>query len=102
MHGLPMRRFVLAVLMLAPLCAQAKTPLTGIGQFEIPPWFKVSFLDLRQDIAEATVQGKRLAVFFHQDGSSTTTSARSISPIIPETTLISWKSTCGVTAKSPI
>lgn len=44
------------------------------GQFfggidtEYPDWFKDSFLDLQEDIKEATAAGKRLVIFFHQDG----------------------------------
>jgi thioredoxin-related protein len=70
MRKLPMRtkRFWLAALVLVALGAHAKAPIAGIGEFEIPLWFKVSFLDLKRDIAEAAAHGKRLAVFFHQDG----------------------------------
>ena len=68
MGSLPMRHLVLVVLMLVPLGTHAKAPIAGIGQFEIPSWFKVSFLNLKEDIAEAAAHGKRLAVFFHQDG----------------------------------
>lgn len=35
---------------------------------EIPRWFKETFLDVREDIAEATAEGKRLMVYFGQDG----------------------------------
>lgn len=35
---------------------------------EIPRWFKESFLDFREDIREAAAQGKRLMVYFGQDG----------------------------------
>ena len=31
-----------------------------------PAWFKESFLDFEQDIAEATAQGKRLVLYFYQ------------------------------------
>ncbi|MCY4050588.1 MAG: thioredoxin fold domain-containing protein [Gammaproteobacteria bacterium] len=33
-----------------------------------PDWFKESFLDFEEDIAEATVEDKRLVLYFHQDG----------------------------------
>ncbi|MYB34021.1 MAG: thioredoxin fold domain-containing protein [Gammaproteobacteria bacterium] len=33
-----------------------------------PDWFKESFLDFEEDIAEAEAQGKRLVLYFHQDG----------------------------------
>ncbi len=35
---------------------------------EAPSWFKNSFLDLREDLADARQHGKRLMIFFHQDG----------------------------------
>ena len=35
---------------------------------EIPRWFTETFLDFREDIAEATAQDKRLLVYFGQDG----------------------------------
>jgi len=35
---------------------------------EYPGWFKESFLDLNEDISEAANAGKRLVLFFHQDG----------------------------------
>ena len=33
-----------------------------------PAWFKESFLDFEEDIAEAAAQGKRLVLYFYQDG----------------------------------
>ena len=38
------------------------------GYFEKPDWFKDSFLDIREDIEEATAEGRRLLLYFHQDG----------------------------------
>lgn len=35
---------------------------------EAPDWFSPSFLDIREDVAEAAREGKRLMVYFHQDG----------------------------------
>ncbi len=35
---------------------------------EMPAWFKSSFLDIREDIAEATESGKRVMIYFHQNG----------------------------------
>src|SRR5215211_5426283 len=40
----------------------------GSSAIDIPAWFKPSFLDFREDIAEATKGGKRLMVYFGQDG----------------------------------
>lgn len=38
------------------------------GYHEKPAWFKASFLDLREDIAEASAEGKRVLLYFYQDG----------------------------------
>jgi thioredoxin-related protein len=38
------------------------------GFHEKPAWFKNSFLDLGEDIEEATAEGKRVILYFHQDG----------------------------------
>ncbi|TCS72736.1 thioredoxin-related protein [Sulfuritortus calidifontis] len=55
------------------LPALAAEPTAKRGQFlgamatEYPAWFKHSFLDLREDIAEASATGKRVMIIFHQD-----------------------------------
>src|SRR3989344_6554888 len=59
---------VMLGLMSASLPAVEKAELRGVGQFEIPAWFKSSFLDLPEDVAEAARNGKRLMVYFGQDG----------------------------------
>lgn len=43
------------------------TRLTPVHS-EPPAWFKESFLDLRDDVAEAARAGRRLMLYFHQDG----------------------------------
>lgn len=40
----------------------------GAKQAKYPQWFKQSFLEFEDDIDEATEAGKRLALYFHQDG----------------------------------
>ena len=35
---------------------------------DIPPWFASTFLDFREDVADAAREGKRLLVYFGQDG----------------------------------
>lgn len=42
-------------------------PLADDGLY-IQPWFRQSFLDLREDLAEAQAAGKRLVVFWEQRG----------------------------------
>jgi len=63
---------------MAPLWAADVEPVTvapslepgmvNPGYHEPPVWFKTSFLDLRDDVAEAKAAGKRLVLFFYQDG----------------------------------
>ena len=59
-------------LMLSAQAAAAEEGLTaGLenpGYLDKPAWFKESFLDLPEDVAEATAAGKRLLLYFHQDG----------------------------------
>ena len=38
------------------------------GYHEKPDWFKSSFLDIREDVAEATDANKRVILYFYQDG----------------------------------
>ena len=47
-----------------PLCAQTASPRA----IAIPGWFVESFLDFREDIADARRDGKRVMVYFGQDG----------------------------------
>ena len=48
--------------------AKQKGKFIGAMPTEYPSWFKESFLDFNEDIAEAAAAGKRLMVVFHQDG----------------------------------
>lgn len=59
---------VMLALMSASLPAAEKAELRGVGQFEIPAWFKNSFLDLPEDVAEAAREDKRLMLYFGQEG----------------------------------
>ncbi|MCW9014421.1 MAG: thioredoxin fold domain-containing protein [Gammaproteobacteria bacterium] len=45
-----------------------ETGMVNPGYHEQPAWFKNSFLDINEDIAEARANGKRLMLFFYQDG----------------------------------
>ncbi len=38
------------------------------GHQDKPDWFKLSFLDIREDIAEAAAENKRVMLYFYQDG----------------------------------
>jgi thioredoxin-related protein len=37
-------------------------------EIEVPAWFKISFLDLRDDIKEAAAANKRVVIYFGQNG----------------------------------
>jgi thioredoxin-related protein len=38
------------------------------GYAEKPDWFVNSFLDIREDIGDAAAEGKRVLLYFYQDG----------------------------------
>ncbi|VAX13895.1 thioredoxin SoxW [hydrothermal vent metagenome] len=42
--------------------------LVNPGYVEKPAWFKNSFLDIRDDIREAAANGRRVMLYFYQDG----------------------------------
>jgi thioredoxin-related protein len=48
--------------------AALETGLVNPGYHEKPDWFVESFLDIRDDVAEATAAGKRVVLYFYQDG----------------------------------
>ena len=54
--------------MAAPPEASLEEGLVNPGYVEKPAWFKNSFLDLREDVAEAAASGKRVMLYFYQDG----------------------------------
>ncbi len=58
-----MRNILLALLTLLTI-----VPALAAEGEEGMPWFKESFLDIREDIAEAKKAGRRLMLYFHQDG----------------------------------
>ena len=67
--------FVISVLTVSSVqLAQARSEgeldagMVNPGHKEQPAWFKVSFLDLFEDIEEATDNNKRLMIYYYQDG----------------------------------
>ena len=54
-----MRALICSILLLLAVPAAAQ---------DQPAWFKESFLDIRDDAAEAAKAGRRLMLYFHQDG----------------------------------
>lgn len=80
----PINRYLLPIATLALLTSLSGIPTINAqssessenenrGQFlgavatEYPDWFKTSFLELEDDVAEAADEGKRLMLVFHQD-----------------------------------
>ena len=58
---------LLAVLMYTSIAVAETSTASHPEPFGIPDWFKNSFLDLSEDNAEATDEGKHLLVLFTQD-----------------------------------
>lgn len=52
----------------APHEAALGEGMVNPGYQDKPDWFKASFLDIREDIDEAAAAGKRLLLYFYQDG----------------------------------
>ncbi len=48
--------------------ASMEPGLVNPGYIEKPEWFKNSFLDIRDDINEAAASGRRVMLYFYQDG----------------------------------
>ncbi|HIN60481.1 MAG TPA: thioredoxin, partial [Gammaproteobacteria bacterium] len=58
------------LLLISPISASETRPgeLDGAIETPHPSWFKESFLDFREDIAEASAEGRRLLLYFWQRG----------------------------------
>ncbi len=69
-----MKKLLLSLLLITPLSLWAaqegalEAGLVNPGHVDKPAWFKSSFLDLREDVAEAADEGKRVILYFYQDG----------------------------------
>ncbi len=59
----------IALLLVPAVLAQAPAAeVAHATSFDLPPWFKTSFLDLKEDVAHATAANKRLLIYIGQDG----------------------------------
>jgi thioredoxin-related protein len=66
---------IAALALLVSLGSWAAVPEVGLapglinpGYEKKPAWFKESFLDIREDLAEAAAAGRRVILYFYQDG----------------------------------
>jgi thioredoxin-related protein len=59
-------RILLLLLLMLP--GPARAAETGEHAIALPAWFSETFLDFREDIRDAAKAGKRLMVYFGQDG----------------------------------
>ncbi len=71
MHKLPC--LIISLLMLLPIFSSAEEgqrqgKFLGARETAYPDWFKASFMELGEDVQEAAEEGKRVMLFFHQDG----------------------------------
>jgi thioredoxin-related protein len=62
-----MARIAIALLM-ALFCGAGRAQDASPYAIDIPPWFANTFLDFREDVADAARDGKRLMAYFGQDG----------------------------------
>lgn len=63
-----LRTFLFCLLATAPGLAAAQPHVPSPHAIDIPRWFIESFLDVKEDIAEAKKEGKRLLIYLGQDG----------------------------------
>jgi thioredoxin-related protein len=60
---------LIAALALALVAASgARAQVASPSALDVPPWFALSFLDFRDDVTEAGREGKRVVIYFGQDG----------------------------------
>ena len=63
-----MKRWWLIVLLLLLAMADASAQAPAYSASDIPHWFANTFLDFREDVADAARDGKRLVAYFGQEG----------------------------------
>ncbi|MDH5285085.1 MAG: thioredoxin fold domain-containing protein [Betaproteobacteria bacterium] len=65
-HRLASALSAVVLALAAPGAARAQEP--SPHAIDIPPWFANTFLDVKEDVGDAAREGKRLLVYFGQDG----------------------------------
>lgn len=64
-----MRRWIVVLFLLCGRAlAAGEAAVPSPHAIDVPKWFSQSFLDLREDTADAAKEGKRLMLYFGQDG----------------------------------
>jgi hypothetical protein len=63
----PMQIWIAALALRLVVAPGARAQLASPHAIEVPLWFALSFLDFRDDVADAHRDGKRLLVYFGQD-----------------------------------
>jgi len=58
----------LGMFSLQAIAESDKGKFFGAKHTDYPTWFKESFLDFNEDLKEASAAGKRVMIFFHQEG----------------------------------
>lgn len=61
-------RTFLLLLLLGTWALPAAAAVPSPHAIDIPKWFTESFLDMREDVADAAKEGKRVMLYFGQDG----------------------------------
>jgi thioredoxin-related protein len=68
LSGAVLRHALVAVILVLAAAGRAPAQQPSPYAIDIPPWFAETFLDFREDIADAAKDGRRLMVYFGQDG----------------------------------
>ena len=61
-------RLVAAAVALLALATGVRAQQPSPYAIDVPPWFTETFLDFRDDVADAAKNGRRLMIYFGQDG----------------------------------
>ncbi|MEK6245614.1 MAG: thioredoxin fold domain-containing protein [Pseudomonadota bacterium] len=61
-------RIIALLLALAAAAAPAGAQAPSLHAIEVPSWFAESLFELREDVREAAAQGRRVMLYFGQDG----------------------------------
>ncbi len=63
-----LRQALAAGFLMVAVAGGARAQVPSPYAIDIPPWFSETFLDFREDIADAAKDGRRLMAYFGQDG----------------------------------